>query len=241
MAGAPELYVSLAMLDLGSLAFGPRGGGWAWWTTPDMPEPDGVALRFVERDAPAGQLGRLEVVELVVRATASGLTGELLRSVPVARLEAVANGPALSERIRAHVRHGRRRLDLSRFVPDNVRATALPSLSGPALPEDEPTAEDLADVDAALARATVELSVSKPTGRLKVPGSRVKPDEFYEQVARVYTQLAGSGPRPAAVIAEANGVPASTVHRWVREARRRGLLSAGERAAVQRPPRGAGR
>ncbi len=55
------------------------------------------------------------------------------------------------------------------------------------------------------------------------------PDEFYESVARAYRSLAALSPRPVAELAEANDVPATTVQRWVKEARGRGLLPPGRR------------
>jgi hypothetical protein len=52
-------------------------------------------------------------------------------------------------------------------------------------------------------------------------------DDFYRSVARVYGQAAATHRAPATAMAEANHVPVSTVHRWVKEARRRGFLPAG--------------
>jgi hypothetical protein len=65
---------------------------------------------------------------------------------------------------------------------------------------------------------------------LEVPRGR-KPEGFYRRVAAIYSDAAQLSRRPAAEIAEAVGVPTVTVHRWVGEARRRGLL----------PPAGPGR
>jgi hypothetical protein len=50
------------------------------------------------------------------------------------------------------------------------------------------------------------------------------PPEMYEQVAALYRWCVESGIRPAPTIAEANDVPETTVRRWIREARRRGVL-----------------
>lgn len=62
------------------------------------------------------------------------------------------------------------------------------------------------------------------------PEGRGRPDSFYEQVVERFTYLATVSQRPATDLAEANGVPTTTVHGWVKEARRRGLLPAGERS-----------
>jgi hypothetical protein len=59
------------------------------------------------------------------------------------------------------------------------------------------------------------------------PGS--KPDEFYQRVAAIYSFKAAASSRPAVEMANANGVPVTTVHRWVKEARRRGFLPPGQK------------
>jgi hypothetical protein len=64
---------------------------------------------------------------------------------------------------------------------------------------------------------------------LRVPEGQPKPDSFYREVARLFGEASVNSPRPAAVIAEANEVKVSTVHGWVKEASRRGLLAPGER------------
>jgi hypothetical protein len=50
------------------------------------------------------------------------------------------------------------------------------------------------------------------------------PDGFYDEVAGAYHWAVLGRLAPAQTIAEANGVPVTTVHRWIREARRRGSL-----------------
>jgi hypothetical protein len=52
---------------------------------------------------------------------------------------------------------------------------------------------------------------------------------FYKRVADVYRELVGWTNRPAVELAEANGVPVTTAHRWVKEARRRGFLPPGQK------------
>ncbi|MEQ8842552.1 MAG: hypothetical protein RIB98_16340 [Acidimicrobiales bacterium] len=75
-----------------------------------------------------------------------------------------------------------------------------------------------------------ELALEK--ARLDIPPGRKRGDNFYRQVADVYRFLA---PRSRAVnklIAEANGVPKTTVDRWVRECRKRGFLPATRQGSV---------
>ncbi len=74
-----------------------------------------------------------------------------------------------------------------------------------------------------------------PRLKLHVPDGHKKPDSFYEQVADRFAYLAGMSARPARDLAEANDVPVTTVHGWVKEARRRKLLASGERARRGEP------
>jgi hypothetical protein len=55
------------------------------------------------------------------------------------------------------------------------------------------------------------------------------PETFYRLVASAYNQYAQEVRAPAKAIAEEAGVPVSTVHRWVREARRRGFMPPGRK------------
>ena len=84
---------------------------------------------------------------------------------------------------------------------------------------------DAGPVQADHALAGVEALLDGPaaSGDSDVPAGR-KPDGFYRRVAEVYAELAPLSRRPAADMAEASGVSAASVHRWVAEARRRGHL-----------------
>ncbi len=65
----------------------------------------------------------------------------------------------------------------------------------------------------------------RPNLRIKVPEGRARrPDNFYALVADRYLWLKAHGYAPAPELAKANGVPLTTVHRWVKEARSRGQL-----------------
>lgn len=63
--------------------------------------------------------------------------------------------------------------------------------------------------------------------QLPIPTSRPYGDAFYSTVAEVYARAAARWRGPAQAIAAANSVPVTSVHTWVKEARRRGFLSAG--------------
>jgi hypothetical protein len=64
------------------------------------------------------------------------------------------------------------------------------------------------------------------------PARRPDPAEFYGHVALRYFELLRECHRPAAAMAEESGVPVSTVHRWIAEARRRGDLPKGRKGAA---------
>lgn len=84
--------------------------------------------------------------------------------------------------------------------------------------------------DIARARPAAQPSTKmKPLGRPPAAGGG---DEFYSRVAFAYMALAAVSRSPAADLAKQSDVPVGTVHRWIREARRRGLLSAGRKGKV---------
>ncbi|AVH57768.1 hypothetical protein C4B68_20575 [Streptomyces dengpaensis] len=65
----------------------------------------------------------------------------------------------------------------------------------------------------------------EPDLRLEIPEGYRKPDTFYADVAERFLQAAAISPRPGQDLAEANDVKPTTVHRWIREAKARGLLA----------------
>jgi hypothetical protein len=131
-------------------------------------------------------------------------TAELLRAIPVGRIEAAANA------------------QLS--VIDDV---IMPNASANALANPRP--RPLVPPD----RAGDGWEITDPARAVRrsrhadVARSRGRPDLFYREVADVYLDLAQASHRPASDIAAQHGVPVSTAHRWVKEARRRGFLPPG--------------
>lgn len=171
-------------------------------------------------------------------------SAELLRAIPVGRIEAAANVQltivdnavvpvAPVRRPRRRARTGPRPAD-GWETSDPHRALARP---GPPLPGGLPRR--------AAARGGASAVTGAPAGRLdwagpdaaglriQLPpaeigtGQRGRPDSFYRDIAHAYLQLAQSTARPAAELAEVGGVPVTTAHRWVKEARRRGFLPPG--------------
>lgn len=198
------------------LSFG--NGGWARYRSPALPAP--VMIRFADR------AGRLVPVELYVDAGDGQVDAKLLRTLPLGRIEAWVNradsplrarleipGPDL-RRLAGHYAwgsFGKATHWVARSMAAQIRgsgeAQAPLAKPPPALVEEE----------------------APPPGwfHLEVPTGRDHGDEFYEELADRYGVAARWHRGPAGVLAEANGVPVTTVHRWVKEARRRGLLPPG--------------
>lgn len=185
-------------------------GGWCRMVVAD---PATEALVRVER----ADTGRLVAVELVV-ARLGGIVATRLRPlVPVA--ERWANGP-LAEALTAALGardalsdDEREALDARMRAEANLRAN---------------WGTDVAVLEA--------IPKAPRLGNLRVPPAprQPKPDAFYRRVAEVYERASVLSPRPAQLVAEANGVPVSTVHGWTKESRRRGFLQPGARVRRQK-------
>ena len=178
-------------------------GGWALFLYGVDDEDELVRVRFAVRAD-----GRLEPAEVHLEGH-SRLTGETLRNVPLGSMEAWANGGGreeLVERIR----------DAGSEI-DQATDTWLTTVGGGhrgmwgrfGFPLDQ---------------------VRRQALRLRIPDGPKRPDSFYKRVGEMYSTLAASGSRrPASEIAEANGLPVTTVHRWIKEARVRKVLTSGRR------------
>jgi hypothetical protein len=176
----------------------PIDGDWCEWRQ-EPPLPGPVFVRIA-----AAEGGRLVLAGLRIDAEP---TAELLRAIPVGRIEAVANAQLT-------------------VVDDVIVSTAPPG------PRDAPAARPPRLVPAGWetpdpSRAATRRAHSRPV-RLDIGwAGRGRPDTFYGDVAKAYLDLAQSSARPAVELAEANGVPVTTAHRWIKEARRRGFLPPG--------------
>lgn len=171
----------------------PVEGQWYEWRQ-EPPLPATVLVRI----AP-GCDGRLLLAGLRVEGTP---TAELLRAIPVGRIEAVANAQLTT-------------------VDDAVVPAVVARRSHPHAAAADPRGWEITDPRRALDRPRHDRPPSEPAGR------RGRPDTFYERVAHEYLRLAQTSPRPATDLAEAHGVPVTTAHRWIKEARRRRFLPPG--------------
>jgi hypothetical protein len=156
-------------------------GDWYEWRQ-RPPLPGTVHVRVEAHDD-----GRLGLAELRVIGQP---TSELLRAIPVGRIEATANAQLTL-------------VDAS-VVPAPTRRR--PRRAGGPKP---PSPNDNGWEQAAATDA------------------RGRPDSFYADIAAEYQDQTSRSPRPAADLADRHGVPVTTAHRWIKEARRRGLLAPG--------------
>lgn len=197
-----------------------REAGWAL-LDPSAATPGlVVVLRF--ELAPTG---RLAVAEMVV-ARHPGVTPDSLRAVRLGQIELWANGPGRDAILAALDDREMMADDERRAADDRQRTDAHQRAAWGTTAEAITAAEG--------ASAALPLRSRVRSLRLKVPPGQPKPDRFYREVARIYSDLAVSSSRPALDIAEANGVAPTTVHGWTKEARRRGFLAPGERQGRQR-------
>ncbi len=140
--------------------------------------------------------GRLVLTGLRIDGSPSA---ELLRAIPVGRIEATAN---------AQLAVAHEAIDTPPVLNPRARPVAPPVTAG---------GWDMIEPALAVPRAATTAGTR----------SRGRPDVFYREVADVYLDFAQDSPRPACDLADQHGVPVSTAHRWVKEARRRGFLPPG--------------
>jgi hypothetical protein len=119
-----------------------------------------------------------------------------LRTIPVARIVAAVNRPIVAKQLR------------SLIGPANRVQSGGP-----------PGSDQWAYILPPRRKVTL-----RPKLQVKDPGTRRKPDKFYAHIAELYLAQASISDRPAKDLAEANELPVTTVHRWLKEARNRGSL-----------------
>jgi hypothetical protein len=167
------------------------GDWYEWRQQPALPAT--VHVRVA-----SGSGGRLGLAELRIIGEP---TSDLLRAIPVGRIEAAANAQlaviddAVSPRPPRHRRHPTRPPG-----DGNDQGWEQPSSRSPA------------------ASATAPPRAGRSRGR---------PDRFYADIADTYRHLAQTSRRPAGELAARHDVPVTTAHRWIKEARRRGFLAPG--------------
>lgn len=173
-----------------------------------------AAVRFAE-----SRSGRF-VAREVAMAAEGGLSGGDLCRVPLARIESWANAHG-AHTVRAGVASRVLLSDAERdTVDDRERA-------GPAMRAEWGTTSE-----AAAGQASMLALTGGPELVVVEPAVRPRPDEFYQRVADAYGLAAAGSHKPAVVVAEASGVDVERIHRWIKEARRRGLIPPARRGAA---------
>jgi hypothetical protein len=168
------------------------------WIT--LPGADGTTVHVrAQRSGP-----RTMITDLYLHTT-DGIAPAALRGLSISRLEAELN---LACSPRPSLPNSE--------IPTLAAIWGAASVEGDGTPE--PT---LAELRARTPVAMAEDPASRP--RLTRPEG-ADPDEFYPRVAAAYSQYAPETRAPAKEIAAEAGVPVTTAHRWIREARRRGFL-----------------
>lgn len=204
------------------LSFDPSGSGWAAFRSPvfdgerarlffrfGLDRGYDIETRFVNHE-PAIIYSRNEQwpdafiqVREMLFGFGSGAAGRVLRDAPVTRVEAAVNQP------------GYRQALLERLPGPDSAMEPFPSArpNGWWFTSGKP--------------------LKRPPLKLEVPQGRSRPDSFYKSVAAAFSYMSVVSQRPAQDLADENGVPVTTVHGWVKEARRRGFLASGERSKGQ--------
>jgi hypothetical protein len=168
-----------------------------------MPGPDGadgLHVRPRERD------GRLMITDVYVHA--AEITPQILRGLSIRRLEAELNAAPRLEPGHSYPAGAAVVADFARSTNEDTPEPSLAELRNRAhqqtrkVPPKEPPARP---------------RLTRPDG--------AAPDEFYPLVAQAYWEYAPQTRAPAKEIATEAGVPVTTAHRWIREARRRGFLA----------------
>lgn len=188
---------------------GPHG-----WCEVALRDEDGPVPRVLVKLARDEATGRVVIARMIYVGDGEGafrrstvpVTPASLRALPIGRIEAAIN-----------------KADL----PADVFASE---------PRQDGFGVEFAPVDAALAayldateHRLLNWSRARPGEAAREPLSRpdgTDPDAFSRRVAQAYTAAVESSAAPAKVLAEEAGVPVTTVHRWIREARQRGHLPA---------------
>lgn len=196
-------------------------GGWVRLTLPELLSP--VYVRF--KPSPSG---RLDVHDVCFTPEAA-LPLDALRSVPLDRLSVWANSPealpAIMEAIADPAPEVSTLLAFWNYdVHDNPEDDHWVARSFRAQLEDSDQPAAIPPERESGPRRQRRGTASR--SRLRVPSSRPYPDDFYRQVAAIYTALALRSSTPARDIAETYKVKATTVHGWIASARKRGFLTA---------------
>lgn len=178
-------------------------GGWASVVERKRVGPSPRSESFLVRVEPDDGR-RYRIVELHLHSSPSEpVTAARLRAVRISAIEQLLNLPEEREALAARFDERKPGKVYEAFMNAFVSDFTLPRPR---------------DYEAVSEQPTPDSTTLSP------PKSRGYPDEFYERVRDTYRDAFRRDVRPVAAVATEAGVPRSTAARWVKEARRRGLL-----------------
>lgn len=181
--------------DLWWVRVGP--GGWAV-VNKLIGDDEGDAYERVLVNVRADEAGRYRVLELHLVSSGEPITAEGLRTIRLGKIEDMLNLPEERAEIAARLEEEADPREI--FA---TRSTVYRPVKGPRLIR----------------------KPAPPATTLSVPDGRGYSDAFYEQVADVYRRAFRQDRPPVEAVRSEANVPRSTAARWVKEARRRGLLA----------------
>ncbi|WP_217553070.1 hypothetical protein [Streptomyces sp. GbtcB6] len=195
---------------------------WGWIRLREISDEGPTVYLHYEVGGSEGQ-HRLELQAVVLRSSAKEpLSGRVWRRIPFAEIEraltfiVVNPPPPPTETIERSYAQARE------IFMDGVEGFVPPSLDS--LDDFFEATENLTSMY--FNPMPSGMLVSEDHGRLphiKQPEGRIT-DDFLQDVADAYRWFADRDKAPAPSIAELSGAPVRTVHRWVYEARKRGIL-----------------
>jgi hypothetical protein len=199
----------------------PKSFGPPYWVEVFHLDEDGL-LRVVTLAKLEDRDGRLAITRLIIDAGA--VDSATLRETPVSRIEAVANS-MLREPVLEDLVEGARR---TKWLAKGVAFAVLCPSAELVTTDSQITEYIRSTLDAPPTESPTTGPEEHPRRPLERPDG-TDPEGFSRRVAEAYNAVVMLTHRPAALLAEEAGVPATTVHRWIREARQRGYLPPAKR------------
>lgn len=201
-----------------------RPGGWL-----RLQESDGDARVYL-RYRLSGPHDRERLVLSTIVMTADGdddsISGRVWRRLPLTKVERMLAPLVATDLTAPQARLvGKLREAFAVTTESEAHLDALADYFEKGESIDDLMEEVLEEAPAILARSGRKAR-SKHPGALAPPDGRLT-DDFLKHVTELYRYHTSLGKFPARAIAEECGVPVRTVHRWVYEARNRGIMPKG--------------